>query len=134
MAFEAHGKGDRKENIFSTRNIHWHARYRELVKNGFSLENLKPQEARIDDLAKQLLDILDRKAAEKSNGTAPVDLPLTIQYFTFDAGGVMAFSKPYGFLRDKVDLDGIIQSVRVGSMHLNRVSKFTIRLRRAGLR
>ena len=121
IAFEAHGKGPRKENIFSTRDIHWHSRYRTAVKAGFSMSHLASQENQIDDLIKLLLQNLD-EAAKKSNGTAPVDLPLNLQYFTFDAGGVFAFSNPYGFLKKKMDIDGIIQSVRVGSVHLNRVS------------
>jgi hypothetical protein len=82
--------------------------------------HLASQEKQIDDLIKMLLRNLD-EAAEKSKGNAPVDLPLNLQYFTFDAGGVFAFSTPYGFLKKRLDIDGIIQSVRVGSVHLNRV-------------
>lgn len=116
MAFEAHGKGDKKENIFSTRDIHWHARYRELVKPGFSINHVGHKEHEIDDLIKLLLQQFDDQIDKA------VDLPGTLQYFTFDAGGVFAFSRPYGFLKKRFDIDGIIQSVRSGSTHLNRVS------------
>ena len=70
---------------------------------------------------RMLLKTMDEKA-EQTKGTSAIDLPLTLQYLTFDAGGVFSFSGPYRFLRDRIEIDGIIQSVRVGSMHLNRVS------------
>ncbi|KAF4537431.1 Cytochrome p450 [Lasiodiplodia theobromae] len=117
MAFEAHGKGEKKENIFSTRDIHWHARYRELVKPGFSINHVGHKEDEIDDLIKLLLQQFDEQTDKA------VDLPGTLQYFTFDAGGVFAFSRPYGFLKKRFDIDGIIQSVRSGSTHLNRLAQ-----------
>ncbi|KAF2703801.1 putative cytochrome P450 [Pleomassaria siparia CBS 279.74] len=120
MAFEAHGKGEHKANIFSTRDIHWHARYRELVQYGFHIDHFGKKEGEIDDLIKRLLQIMDEKVGK------PLDLPLTLQYFTFDAGGVFAFSRTYGFLREKLDIDGIIASVRSGSMHLNRLAQAPI--------
>ncbi|KAJ5794558.1 cytochrome P450 [Penicillium paradoxum] len=120
VAFEAHGKGRKKENIFSTRDIHWHARYRSLVGPGFKLTNLAPKEQEIDQLIVKLLRNLDAAGTKES---PVVDLPLNLQYFTFDAGGVMAFSQPYGFLDKQKDLDGIIQNVRVGSTHLNRLAQ-----------
>lgn len=86
------------------------------------MTHLAEQENQIDDLITMLLRNLD-EAADKSKGSKSVDLPLNIQYFTFDAGGVFAFSAPYGFLKKKIDIDGIIQSVRVGAVHLNRVSQ-----------
>ncbi|KAH7310185.1 putative cytochrome P450 [Rhexocercosporidium sp. MPI-PUGE-AT-0058] len=122
IAFEAHGKGHKKENLFSTRDIHWHARYRAAVARGFTMSHLAEQEKQIDGLIMLLLQNLD-EAASKTQGGGLVDLPLNLQYFTFDAGGVFAFDTPYGFLKSKLDLDGIIQSVRVGSVHLNRLAQ-----------
>lgn len=84
--------------------------------------HLSPQEIQIDKLVSILLENLD-EAANRGQQNAPVDLPLNLQFFTFDAGGVFAFSNPYGFLEKKSDIDGIIQSVRKGSVHLNRVSR-----------
>ncbi|KAJ5525436.1 cytochrome P450 [Penicillium frequentans] len=130
VAFEAHGKGPKKENIFSTRDIHWHSRYRSLVGPGFKMTNLAPKEQEIDQLIGKLLRNLDAAATKKST---VVDLPLNLQYFTFDAGGVVAFSQPYGFLDKQKDLDGIIQNVRVGSTHLNRLIAFSIQLAQAPL-
>ncbi|KAL9638743.1 MAG: hypothetical protein Q9164_001360 [Protoblastenia rupestris] len=86
------------------------------------MKHLGQKEGAIDDLIRMLLKIMDEKA-EQTKGTSPIDLPLTLQYFTFDAGGVFSFSRPYGFLRERIDIDGIIQSVRVGSMHLNRLAQ-----------
>jgi hypothetical protein len=86
------------------------------------MKHLAPKEAQIDELIVTLLKNLDDAALQSSTGGPPIDLPLTLQYFTFDAGGIFAFSKPYGFLQKRIDMDGIIQSVRVGSTHLNRVS------------
>ncbi|EED15773.1 cytochrome P450, putative [Talaromyces stipitatus ATCC 10500] len=123
VAFEAHGKGRKKENIFSTRDIHWHARYRGLVSPGFKITNLAPKEKEVDELIKKLLRNLNDAARSTDKSSSLIDLPLHLQYFTFDAGGVFAFSQPYGFLDQKTDLDGIIQSVRVGSTHLNRLAQ-----------
>ena len=86
------------------------------------MKHLAPKEAQIDELVTMLLQNLDDAASKNKNGRA-IDLPLNLQYFTFDAGGVFAFSQPYGFLKQRFDIDGIIQSVRVGSVHLNRVSR-----------
>jgi hypothetical protein len=85
------------------------------------MKYLAPKEAQIDELVTMLLQNLEDAASKNKNGRA-IDLPLNLQYFTFDAGGVFAFSQPYGFLKQRFDIDGIIQSVRVGSVHLNRVS------------
>ncbi|KAJ0420668.1 cytochrome P450 [Aspergillus carlsbadensis] len=130
VAFEAHGKGHKKENIFSTRDIHWHARYRNLVGPGFQITNLAPKEREIDELMGKLLrNLTDASSTNKKSikaSSSLIDLPLNLQYFTFDAGGVFAFSQPYGFLDQKTDLDGIIQSVRVGSTHLNRLIGFLL--------
>lgn len=82
------------------------------------MANLAPKEQEIDQLIAKLLRNLDAAATKEFT---VVDLPLNLQYFTFDAGGVVAFSQPYGFLDKQKDLDGIIQNVRVGSTHLNRV-------------
>ncbi|EED12677.1 benzoate 4-monooxygenase cytochrome P450, putative [Talaromyces stipitatus ATCC 10500] len=114
-------KGHKKENIFSTRDIHWHTRYRTLVGPGFKIVNLAPKEKEVDELIKKLLRNLNDAARSIDKSSSLIDLPLHLQHFTFDAGGVFAFSQPYGFLDQKTDLDGIIQSVRVGSTHLNRV-------------
>jgi hypothetical protein len=122
VAFEAHGKGPRKENIFSTPDIHWHARYQAAVQPGFSMKHLAPREAQIDELITNLFQNLEEAASKSQNG-APIDLPLNLQYFTFDVGGVFAFSRPYGFLKQKSDIDGIIESAHVGSVHLSRVSE-----------
>lgn len=90
------------------------------MEPGFHLDHLSGQEPQIDNLIRNLLKNLDDAATEGGNPQS-VDLPFLLQQFTFDAGGVFAFNRPYGFLKQKIDLDGIIQSVRIGSMHLCRV-------------
>lgn len=116
-AWEAHGKGAKKENIFSTRDIHWHARYRKLVEGSYEISQLKRKENDIDGLVGLLLSQLD-----DSSGKV-VDLPRAIHYFTFDAGGVFSFSKPFGFLQKRGDIDGILKTMRSGAKILHMVSR-----------
>jgi hypothetical protein len=52
-----------------------------------------------------------------------VDLPRAIHYFTFDAGGVFSFSKPFGFLQKRGDIDGILKTMRNGAKILHMVSR-----------
>ncbi|KAL2813895.1 cytochrome P450 [Aspergillus granulosus] len=124
IAFEAHGKGPKKENIFSTRDNHWHARYRELVEPGFRMEQLLRREEEVDSLLLDLLANLDASCADNASSTSPSPSVVDqLHYFVFDAGGIFAFSQPYGFLKTKSDLEGIMQTSRVLATHLMRLSQ-----------
>ncbi|KAG9201710.1 hypothetical protein G6514_005519 [Epicoccum nigrum] len=115
-AWEAHGKGAKKENIFSTRDIHWHARYRKHVEGSYEMSQLKRKESEIDGLVGLLLSQLDDSSGKL------VDLPRAIHYFTFDAGGVFSFSRPFGFLKKRGDIDGILKTMRNGAKILHMLA------------
>ncbi|RDW67206.1 uncharacterized protein DSM5745_09072 [Aspergillus mulundensis] len=128
IAFEAHGKGPKKENIFSTRDNHWHARYRGLVEQGFSMEQLLHREEAIDALLLDLLAKLDASCAPADGKAAASHTPSPslidqLHYFVFDVGGILAFSRPYGFVKGQSDLEGIIRLSRKLSTHLTRLAQ-----------
>ena len=79
------------------------------------MSQLKRKESEIDGLVGQLLSQLDDSSGK------PVDLPRAIHYFTFDAGGVFSFSRPFGFLKKRGDIDGILKTMRNGAKILHMV-------------
>jgi hypothetical protein len=85
------------------------------VEASFDMSQLKRKECDIDKLIGLLLDQLDDSAGKV------VDLPRAVHYFTFDAGGVFSFSKPFGFLQNRGDIDGILKAIRDGAKALHMV-------------
>lgn len=50
-----------------------------------------------------------------------IDLPRLLQFFAFDAVGMLAYSRNYGFLDTDTDIDGVISTTRSVADHLSRV-------------
>jgi hypothetical protein len=86
------------------------------IETLLSIDHIGHKEGEIDNLIYIMLRKLDDQLGDA------IDLPMAIQYFTFDAGGVFSFSHSFGFLQKWGDIDGQIASTRSGTTHLSRVS------------
>lgn len=103
-------KGVIKDTLFSTRDQKYHSSYRRSVNPAFSMSSVLRYESHLDETTELFLRRLDDEASRSGDGI--IDLPRLFQYYAFDAVGMLAYSKRYGFVEHDKDIDGIIESTR----------------------
>ncbi|ETS83421.1 hypothetical protein PFICI_05297 [Pestalotiopsis fici W106-1] len=83
---------------------------RYLSNAGFSLTNILQRERDMDEQIELLKGWMDKYSAEKK----PMHLDKFLTYTAFDLVGVVTFSKPFGFIRQGIDVgDAILSAMRL---------------------
>jgi Cytochrome P450 len=124
-SFAVINQGIRRDNIFSTRDQHWHSQYRRAINPAFTLSALLKNEHYVDDTGKLLFEKLDCTIEERGTKHA-IDLPRLLQFFAFDVVGMLAYGRNYGFIVTDTDIDGIISTTRGVADHLSRVRRINL--------
>jgi salicylate hydroxylase len=76
-------------------------------------------EQRVEDAIRLLFDQLDQQFVAKG---AHCDLTRWFKYFSYDAMGLMTFSRAYGHLQHGRDFSGIIAEVKKSMLAIGPVS------------
>lgn len=97
------------EDHFTQRDEKLHAYRRRFVNNLYSLTSILDSEKYIDSCTETFMECLDDFA---TTGT-PMDLGMWLQMYAFDVVGELFFGRQFGFMRDKVDYGGYIESLDI---------------------
>lgn len=97
------------ESLFSTRDQAVHSSHRRAINTVFSMTSVLRYEPYLDETTELFFNRLEAI----SRNTEWIDLPSLFQYYAFDAIGMLAYGKRYGFVEKNADIDGIIKSTRM---------------------
>ncbi|CAG8953710.1 hypothetical protein HYFRA_00006599 [Hymenoscyphus fraxineus] len=92
---------------FQTKDHKEHAMKRKRVAPSFQMTNLKKLEVEVDDSINQLTSIFEEKYAEKD---IQIDLSDWLKWFIYDTVSGLAFGKSPGFVKNGMDVEGLIES------------------------
>jgi hypothetical protein len=98
------------EGLISTKSASIHRALKRPISNVYSLSNLVSFEVFVDTTIREFCDQLDKLYAEQAVPKT-CDLAFWLQAFVFDALGQLTFSKPYGFIEQAKDVEGIMDSI-----------------------
>ncbi|KAF9878697.1 hypothetical protein CkaCkLH20_03597 [Colletotrichum karsti] len=100
--------GKATQTLFTTLSDAFHARIKRPVANAYSMTTLTDYEPLVDSSIESLFAELDQRYASKG---LPVPLFEWFQYYAFDVIGELTCSKPFGFMNEGRDIEGIIASL-----------------------
>lgn len=76
-------------------------------------------EERVDNVIRMFFDRLDRQFVATG---AHFDLTRWFKFFSYDAMGLITFSRPYGYLQHGSDFSGIMEDVKKSMLTIGPVS------------
>ena len=96
------------QNVFTTRDMQYHKTMKRSAGSVYSLTSLKAMESLVDKNTEQFVNLMKAKKGE------PVDLSIWLQWYAFDAIGLITFLKSFDCTRNECDATGIIDVVDYG--------------------
>jgi hypothetical protein len=95
------------EDLFTQRDEKVHAQRRRFVNNLYSLSSILESESYVDACIMTFKARLDEFVAQSD----PFDLGLWLQMFAFDVIGELFYGKQFGFMEDRHDYQGYIETL-----------------------
>jgi len=105
---QAVANGQRLQSLFSTKDEHYHAKYRRCVNNAFAMSSLVSYEPLVDRTTDAFIEQTERRYA--STGLR-CNFSRWLQFFAFDVIGELTWSKRLGFVERDEDVEGIVKFV-----------------------
>ncbi|KAK9420554.1 hypothetical protein SUNI508_06294 [Seiridium unicorne] len=102
--------GHRIQNLFSTRDKEFHAKYMRPIHKLFSPQHIESMEPMCNKALVSLCNQLEARFIKSLDGELMFDLADWMEYFSWDMNGEMTFSKDMGFLKAGCDHSGIINA------------------------
>lgn len=99
------------ENVFVTKKLDVHKQLRSTVAQAYSITNLKPLELLIDATTKIFTEQMDDLAGQD------IDLGNWLQWWAFDTIGQLTFSRSFGFMKERRDMNKIIEGIDTGAVY-----------------
>ncbi|PCH07212.1 Cytochrome P450 [Penicillium occitanis (nom. inval.)] len=91
------------ESLFLTRDQAVRSSHSRAINSGFSMTSVLRYEPYLDETTELFFNRLE----DISQNMDWIDLPTLFQYYAFDAIGMLAYGKRYGFIEQNADIDGI---------------------------
>ncbi|GAM43364.1 hypothetical protein TCE0_047r18112 [Talaromyces pinophilus] len=91
------------ESLFSTTDQTVHSSHSRAINSVFSMTSVLRYEPYLDETTELFFNRLE----DISQNTDWIDLPTLFQYYAFDAIGMLAYGKRYGFIEQNAGIDGI---------------------------
>ncbi|KAI1856459.1 hypothetical protein JX265_011706 [Neoarthrinium moseri] len=102
--------GRRIQNVFSTRDKEFHAKYMRPIHNLFSLRGILSFEHLSDKTLLNLCQQLESRFVDGDNAGRTCDIADWIEFFCWDVDGEMTFGQDMGFLEAGKDEKGMIHT------------------------
>jgi len=109
-AFGTPYDGKPMHSMFSTRDTAQHKSLKQAVANKFSLSALRDFESQIDSCSNRFVSVMHEFAATNK----VVDLGAWLQWYAFDVIGAITFSRTFGFMDERKDVQDIIAGIEMG--------------------
>ncbi|KAF3764092.1 putative cytochrome P450 pisatin demethylase [Cryphonectria parasitica EP155] len=94
-------------NLFAQQNIEQHATARRRYANLYAMSTLVGYEPHVNDC----IQVLCTELADCCKTGENLDMGRWFQYYAFDVIGSITFSRPFGFMKSKTDVHGLIAAL-----------------------
>mgnify|MGYP003624094032 CR=1 FL=1 len=98
-------EGEMMPSMFSTRDPEEHKHLKKSVSQKFSMTSIRTLEYLVDPCSKIFTDAMMDMQGQV------VDLGVWVQWYAFDVIGAMSFSKRFGFMENRKDMNGVIAGI-----------------------
>ena len=116
-AFKGMYKGKWLENVFATRDFHFHKDIRGSVAQKYSLASLRQMEPFVDQCSTIFIDSMKDLAGQ------PVDLGAWVQWYALDVIGQITFMRRFGLMEKRKDEINILDNLESGNKYATLVAQ-----------